>query len=143
MAAENRAVLLYWDASAILSTLVRDVHTATARRWIRRRGQHLLSSLSCAEVLAVLGRLGREGMLPREDIEKAADALRRGPWRWLAAVPDAASCARLAARQPLRGADLWHLALAASLRDELPELRILTFDSALARAAEVEGFAAS
>ena len=143
MPTENRNVLLYWDASAVLSVLVRDGHTVTARRWIRRRGQHLLSSLACAEVLAVLGRLGREGMFPRESIEKAADALQRGPWRWLAAVPDAACCARLAARHPLRGADLWHLALAASLRDELTELRLLTFDSALARAAEVEGFAPS
>ncbi|MGC8486111.1 MAG: hypothetical protein ACP5O6_10865, partial [Candidatus Baltobacteraceae bacterium] len=46
-----------------------------------------------------------------------------------------------AARYPLRGADLWHLALAVDLAEELPELRLLTFDSVLDAAARAEGLA--
>jgi predicted nucleic acid-binding protein len=143
MPAEKRQVVLYWDASAVLSALVEDVHTTSARRRLRDRGQHLLSSLACAEVVAVLSRLGREGTFPRGSTDTASESLQRGPWRWLAAVPTAQDCARLAARHPLRGADLWHLALAVSMRDELPELRLLTFDAALARAAEEEGVGAA
>lgn len=41
----------------------------------------------------------------------------------------------------LRGADLWHLATAKSLQNELPELVLLTFDSSLERSAEGEGMA--
>jgi hypothetical protein len=39
----------------------------------------------------------------------------------------------------LRGADLWHLALAKTLQADLPELGLVTFDEALAEAAVGEG----
>jgi hypothetical protein len=45
----------------------------------------------------------------------------------------------LSSRYPLRGADLWHLAAAKSLQEELPELRLLTFDQRLMEAAQGEG----
>ncbi len=35
-------------------------------------------------------------------------------------------------------ADLWHLALASTLTEDLPELKILTFDDRLAEAAAGE-----
>ena len=44
----------------------------------------------------------------------------------------------LSAKWPLREADLWHLAAAATLRKEFPELKFLTFDQRLKKAAAGE-----
>jgi hypothetical protein len=38
----------------------------------------------------------------------------------------------LASQWPVRGPDLWHLATAETLRRELPELTMITFDARLA-----------
>jgi len=48
---------------------------------------------------------------------------------------------RLAAKHPLRGAYLWHLAAAISLKSEFRELSLLTFDQRLRIAAESEDLA--
>ena len=42
-------------------------------------------------------------------------------------------------KHSLRGADLWHLAAAMTLKRELPELWLMTFDQRLKTAAELEG----
>ena len=42
----------------------------------------------------------------------------------------------LAVQWPLRGADLWHLAAADTLRRELPDLKVITFDSRLGVASQ-------
>lgn len=55
--------------------------------------------------------------------------------------PDWTCFPQLAERQRLRGADLWHLALALTLRQDLPELVLLTFDDTLQTAAVAEGIA--
>jgi len=39
----------------------------------------------------------------------------------------------------LNGADFWHLALALTLKNDIPELMILTFDNKLREGAEMEG----
>lgn len=133
--------VLYLDASAILSVLFEDEHTSVAIKRVRAAGTHLLSSLARAEVHAVIARLEREQTTSRDLIATARDVLSRGPWRRLNAVPDWESVESLAQRWPLRGADLWHLALAASLRAELPELALLSFDRHLRAAAEGEDLA--
>ncbi len=48
------------------------------------------------------------------------------------------SSAILSAKWPLRGADLWHLANATTLRKEFPELTFLTFDQRLEKVAKGE-----
>lgn len=35
--AENAYVVVYWDASAILSVLLKDNHTEEARKWVKKR----------------------------------------------------------------------------------------------------------
>ena len=45
----------------------------------------------------------------------------------------------LSLKWPLRGADLWHLAAAKNLHADLPELKVLSFDQRLVRAAREEG----
>lgn len=138
---EQAGLVIYWDASAILSVLIRDAHSARATGAARRRVTHLVSTLGYAEVLAVIARLERERELPTVLADSARDVVRNGPWRRLALQPDWASIDDLAARWPLRGADLWHLATATTLNRELPEMRMITFDSRLLAAASGLGLA--
>ena len=98
----------------------------------------LLSSLAYAEAWAVMSRLRREGILADAMIEAASATLDQGTWRRLHSQPDWQLVRSLAVKWPLGGADLWHLAAAKSLQDELPELRLLTFDVRLKGAAEGE-----
>jgi len=46
---------------------------------------------------------------------------------------------KLSIKWPLRGADLWHLAIAKTIQNQLPELQLLTYDSRLKAAVQGEG----
>ncbi len=131
----------YWDASAILSLLVEDGHSTTARRLFAGAGPHLVSSLAFTEVCAVVTRLQWGRHISARERRQAIGSLRARPWSALRLEPDRRKVVDLAARHPLRGADLWHLAAAATLASELPGLALLTFDSRLAEAAHGEGLA--
>jgi hypothetical protein len=127
---------VYWDSSAVLSVLIADVHSPKASATARRKGTHLLSTLGYAEAFAVIARLEREGTLPTVLAEAARDVVVNGPWRRLALQPDWKAIEGLATRWPVRGADLWHLAAAETLRRELPELRMITFEDRLGLASK-------
>ncbi len=130
------SAVIYWDASAILSLLISDAHSTRATTVARTTARHLLSTLAYAEVTAVIARMERERHLPPVLAQAARELLRDGPWRRLVLQPDWTSIDAMAMRWPLRGADLWHLAAAATLSRELPEVRLLSFDGRLAAAAE-------
>lgn len=130
---------VYWDASAILSLLAPDRQSKTARRQARQTGPHLISSLAFAEVSAVVSRLERGERISPRTAERHLRALASKPWSALHLQPDRRVVAELSSRHPLRGPDLWHLAVAKTLASELPELAVLTFDSRLAEAARAEG----
>jgi predicted nucleic acid-binding protein len=100
---------------------------------------HFLSTLTWAEVYAVISRVERERALAKVLVAAAREVLEGGPWRRLNAVPDWKLVRDLSSKWPLRGADLWHLAVAKSLQGELPELAFLSFDVRLAAAAKGEG----
>ncbi len=127
---------VYWDASAVLSVLIADVHSAKATATARSAGTHLLSTLGYAEAFAVIARLERDGELPAVLAEAATEVIVNGPWRRLSLQPDWKAIERLASRWPVRGADLWHLATAETLRRELPELKMITFDARLGLASQ-------
>jgi predicted nucleic acid-binding protein len=133
------ASALYWDASAILSLIVEDQHSARARRFRASNVPHLVSSLTFTEVCAVLARLEREGHISAQNRDRAIRSLRSRPWSALRLDPNRHLAAQLASRHPLRGADLWHLATTVTLASELPQLALLTFDTRLAEAARGEG----
>ena len=135
-------VLLYWDSSAILSLVALHPRRGEAIAWSRARSVHLLSTLAWAEVNAGLARLRRESG-STEVVQSARDALDRVPWHRLPDPPEWEVITSLAATWPLRGADLWHLALAKTLQQERPELRLLSFDDRLSKAAAGEGLAAT
>lgn len=136
-----REVVLYWDSSAVLSALFRDRHSDQAARWAGRLGVHLISTWASAEVQAVIARIERERVLTGVLVRAAREVLEQGPWRRLNASPEWNLVQALSSKWSLRGADLWHLCTARSLQSELPELRILTFDTRLAAAAGGEGLA--
>jgi predicted nucleic acid-binding protein len=133
---------VYWDASAVLARLFLDEHSPEAERWAQRPAYHFLSSLAYAEVQAVIARVKRERRLADVLVEAAQEAVRAGPWRAMFVSPPRGWIDALARRHPLRGADLWHLAAALALREELGEVVLLTFDQALHQAARGEGLAA-
>lgn len=141
MPADEKNVL-YCDASAILSSLFTDPHSALAKVWIEKTGLHLISTLAYTETCAVIGRLKTEGHVTDTIIQAAFDMLNQGPWRFTTAWPEWKTVRSLSTKWPLRGADLWHLATAISLRSRLPELSILTFDRKLQSAVDGEGLAA-
>lgn len=133
--------VLYWDASAVISALFRDQHSEIAWNMARLNGIHILSTLAAAEVYAVIARIERESVLADVLIAAARETFSTGPWRRLHMQPSWELLEEYATRWPLRGADLWHLALAKTLQRELPDLRMLTFDQRLAVAAAGEGLA--
>lgn len=135
----NNPVVVYWDASAVLSALFKDRHSEEAIDWSRREGVHLISSLSCAEAYAVISRIRREGLLADVLINAAYESLEEGPWRRLYLMPDWSGFKSLSQKWPLRGADLWHLATAKTLQKRIPESYLLTFDNRLMVAAMGEG----
>ena len=133
--------VIYWDTSAIISALFQDVHSQEAWSWSRREGIHLLSSLTIAETYAVINRIDRERALPEILVAAALEAFEQGPWHSINLNPDRKQIKRLGSKWPLRGADLWHLAMSCTLRNSLPEIRLLTFDQRLliaARGEEIE-----
>jgi predicted nucleic acid-binding protein len=134
----NNARLIYWDSSAILSALFLDTHSKTAKKWAGETGIHFISTLAYAEVSAVIARMKRERVLVATLVNAAFEALDQGPWSRIYTWPEWEIVHALSAKWPLRGADLWHLAAAATLRRQFRELTFLTFDKRLKKAAAGE-----
>ncbi|MDD3023081.1 MAG: type II toxin-antitoxin system VapC family toxin [Syntrophomonadaceae bacterium] len=125
---------IYWDSSAVISCLCTDMHSDRAIGVLKRPVYHLISSLTIAETCAVINRLGREGYLLDEQVNRALQTIINGPWRLLNLHPEPDDLRFLAAKWKLRGADLWHLGLAVRIKKDLPELQLLTFDRSLEQA---------
>ena len=138
MMAKN-AEVIYWDASAILSVIFKDKHSRTATSFAEQQAVHFISSLSFAEVSAVISRLAQAKVLSDVLIEAGRDVLERGPWRKLNMAPAWHLLMEMSKRHILKGADLWHLAAAKQLSVNFPELLLLTFDDQLTKAAKREG----
>jgi predicted nucleic acid-binding protein len=139
--AEDAYVVVYWDASAILSVLLKDNHTEEARKWVRRKGLHLMSTLAYSETCSVIFRMRKEGVLDHELADAVMNALDEGPWSRVTAWPDWKIVRPLANKWSLRGADLWHLCTAKTLKEQLQEIILLAFDARLLSVARGEGLA--
>jgi predicted nucleic acid-binding protein len=130
--------VIYWDSSAVISALFKDGSSKKAKTVAERDALHLLTTLAYAEVNAVISRMKREHILTETFLQSAHGVLDRGPWRRISISPEWPMLRRLAAKHTLRGADLWHLVSAMTLKREFPELSLLTFDQRLKTAAEIE-----
>jgi predicted nucleic acid-binding protein len=138
---DQHQVVIYWDASAILSALIKDQHSEDAQFWASQDGVHLISSLSYSEVLAVLFRIRREKKMTSQLIHTVLGALESGPWRPLHIAPEWPVMKKLSNRWSLRGADLWHLAAARTFQIHIKETLLLTYDTRLKVAAQGEEIA--
>jgi predicted nucleic acid-binding protein len=138
MTEKDEPLVLYWDASAILSALLKDEHSKDARKWANQSGYHFISHLGYSEVLAVLARIHRDGVMAESLLDAAGEILESGPWRRLNIVPPWNLIKNLSRKWPLRGADLWHLSAALSFRVHFPEMQLLTYDTRLKVAAKGE-----
>ncbi len=134
----DRTSVIYWDTSAILSSVFSDAHSDNAKIWAEKEAVHFISTLTFAEFCAVISRMQRERILTEIMARAVFEVLDGGPWRRIFSYPDSEIVKELSAKWPLRGADLWHLATAKSLQKDFPELLLLTFDSRLNQAAEGE-----
>lgn len=132
------AQVLYWDSSAVLSALFSDSNSRAALKWSKTEGIHFVSTLTMAEVSAVISRIQRERLLSETLTISAFEVLDSGPWRRISTWPHWTIIRSLSAKHPLRGADLWHLATAKSMTTEFPELYLLSFDTQLNKAAKSE-----
>ena len=135
-------VAVYWDSSSVLSALFKDTHSKEALTWLRKNGIHLISTLGYTEVCAVISRIKREKLVADILIDVAFKALKTGPWRYLNIWPEWEKLRALSQKWSLRGTHLWHLATAKTLQNQIPELKILTFDNRLGIAAKGEGLLA-
>jgi predicted nucleic acid-binding protein len=136
----NAAEVIYWDSSAVLSVLFKDNHSIEAQSLVESSALHLLTTLAYAEVTAVISRMKRERLLTESLSQSAHARLDRGPWQRISIPPGWSIIRGLASKHALRGADLWHLSAAVTLKGEFPELGLLTFDLRLMAAAKKAGF---
>jgi len=127
--------VLYWDASAVISTLVCDVHSNDALALLEQDHTHLISNLAHAEVCAVIARLFHSGSVGRPIVQGIFHAYKNGPWQEVLAQPDRDDLERLGMMVSLRGADLWHIACISALREDLAEIALLTYDDRMRAAA--------
>ena len=134
----DTSAVIYWDTSAVISALFKDGNSRKAKVIAERDALHLLTTLAYAEVSAVISRMKRDHILTEVLFQSAFEVVDRGPWRRISVSPGWLLIQKLAKKHALRGADLWHLAAAMSLKDEFPELSLLTFDQRLKTAAEIE-----
>lgn len=133
------SAVIYWDSSALLALLFKEINSRRAKVMAERNALHLLSTLAYAEVNAVISRTIREHILTKALAQSAHEILDRGLLRRISISPEWPMIRRLGGKHSLRGANLWHLATAMTLKREFPELRLLTFDQRLKTAAEMEG----
>jgi hypothetical protein len=91
-----------------------------------------------AETYAVINRIARDKSVDDVSLKSMLDTLSSGPWRYINILPIRRDIAKLSAKWPLRGADLWHLSLAVLLKRYFPELCMFTFDMRLHAAARGE-----
>lgn len=132
--------VIYWDSSAVLSALGRGSHTDDALSWLSQDGVHLISTLTVAETFSVLHHMRRAQAIDDETLSDSLEVIANLPWRLFRLSPAWDDIAEAASRSGLKGADLWHLSLALTLRKrQFPSVRVLTYDVKLLEAAAEEG----
>jgi predicted nucleic acid-binding protein len=134
----------FWDASAVVPLLVRQVETAPIRTVAAEDPAMLVWWATSVECASALARLERESHLDESGAHEAFDRLRRfaAGWNEIEATDSIRETAiRFLRVHPLRAADALQLAAAFVASGGQPSsLEFVTLDDRLASAARREGF---
>ena len=134
----------YWDSSALLPVVVREVTTAAVLDLLGADADVITWWGSQVEAASALSRLGREGAINSPALEAAFARLGALAQTWDEVVPSDLvrdQATRLLRVHPLRAADALQLAAALVAAEHRPEsLPLVTLDLRLREAALREGF---
>jgi predicted nucleic acid-binding protein len=134
----------FWDSSAIVPLVCREVQSARCRTWLRADRVVLVWALAATEVVSALARKRRERGLSHARFltAKRRLALLEHGWNEVAHLDAVRMRARrLLESHALTAADALHLGAALVALEENPlHTQFVTFDARLAEAAEREGF---
>jgi len=135
----------FWDSSAIVSLIVKDSHTDTARSIFALDRWMVTAFVAPLEIESALWRRRHAGQLnaeQHETVDRNFAALTGDGWHSIELTEELFNLARrLVAIHPLRTMDAIQLASAVVASDFNPRrLAMVTFDEDLAVAARVEGF---
>jgi len=135
-------VILYLDTSSMVKLYVEEADSESVRQWVAEAEVVATCRVAYPETLSALARRCRKGDLSRQDFDVLVRCF-TDEWGSYAAIDfDELEAGRLVTEHGLRGFDAVHLAAAGTLRN--PEYSVAvsfsSFDAALNRAAEAEGF---
>jgi predicted nucleic acid-binding protein len=134
----------FWDSSALLPLICREVRTERARFLGRRYGRMMVWWGTRVEVFGAMARLHREGVLSESAFRQATERLRALSRAWSELGPAESvreQAEEVLARSAIRAAD--SLQLAAALvwcRGRARNRPFICFDRRLADAARQSGF---
>ena len=134
----------YWDASAMVSLLVREKDSARRVEQLRQDSDMITWWATGVECASALNRLHRDGQLDEESLRRALSDLHTLAETWVEVAPTEtvrSRALRLLRVHPLRAADSLQLAALLVAAAENPaKLALVCADTRLSSAAEKEGF---
>ena len=134
----------FWDSSAVVPLVTREVQSAHCRKWLRADGTMLVWTLTPIEVVSALARKRREGALKQQTFKIAKRRLSQLEQAWNVVLDYdgvQARARRLLEVHALRAADALQLAAALVAAEEDPaRMELVTLDGRLAEASDKEGF---
>ena len=140
----ERPDIAFWDTSAVVPLCFFQPQSAQAHLMLRQFGNQVTWWATVVEAVSALNRLAREGLLAKEDKQKALNRLGRLRKSWNEIQPSVDlrdSAERLLGVHKLRAADALQLSAALMWCRQRPRDRsFIVGDEDLANAAEIEGF---
>lgn len=134
----------FWDSSAVVPLVCREVQSARCRSWLRSDPVMIVWALTAPEVISGLARKRREAVLDQRRFVEAKRRLAKLERAWNEVTHYdgvRARARRLLEIHPLSAADAFQLAAAlVAIEDRTSEIGFVTFDARLASAADREGF---
>lgn len=141
---EARALVKFWDASAIIPLVVDEPPRGSLLRLLGEDPEILAWWGTTVEIASALARREREKLLAADEVEAALATARQLADSWHEIVPSTSvrrTAERLLRAHPLRAADSLQLAAALVAADHDPTtLEVVCLDARLTTAARREGF---
>lgn len=134
----------FWDSSAVVPLVCREVQGPECRRWLKRDPVIVVWALTATEVVSALARKRREEVLDQQRFLEAKRRLTKleRAWNEVTSYDGVrARARRLLESHPLSAADALQLAAAlVAVEDRTADVAFVTFAARLAAAADREGF---